>query len=194
MTVRELITRFGFDVEDEKLKSMEDKIVSMRGQFLKLGAVATAALGAVIVPAAALDRALRQTLTLVDVTGEAFTEMSESMTRDAQNLAEELGFTGTEVARSFYDVLSTGAQAGTKEFDELARTALKMGKTVELLPTEAVKILAKTVDAFAKSQLKASEAADIFFVASKLATTTVPELSLAMLEAGGVSKTMSARM
>jgi len=166
---------------------MDAQIRKTRTNFLKLGAAVGAGFAAVITPAALLDRQLRQTLTLTDATGDAFNRLSKQLQKDAMDMAEELSFSATEVAKAFYDVLSTGAQAGTKEFDALAVSALKMGKAVDLTPAESVKALSITVNAFAKSNLTAAQAADTFFTASKLVQTNVPELAEAMKQAGPVA-------
>jgi TP901 family phage tail tape measure protein len=95
------------------------------------------------------------------------------------------------VAEGFYQVLSTGAQALTPEFEALSETALKMAKTVGLAPADAVEVLSDTVNEFQLNLTDASRVADVFFTASKLSTLTVPQLVQSMREAGSAAGGLS---
>ncbi len=152
-----------------------------------MGAAAGAALFSVVKPAATLQEQVRNALTLTGETGEAFARMERGMTEAALRLSTKLGISADAVAEGFYQVLSTGAQALTPEFDALSETALKMAKTVGLAPADAVEVLSDTVNEFQLSMTEAARVADVFFTASKLSTLTVPQLVDSMREAGAAA-------
>ncbi len=181
--VRELISKWGFDVDESALDRMDSRVKNIRSSFAKMGAVAGAGFAAAFVPAAKLEGAIRQTLTLVDAQGEAFTVMADGMTSKALQLSEKLGIAATEVADGFYQVLSAGATALSPEFDALSEVGLKMGKLVGLTAAESVETLADALGGFNLKMTEAGRVADVFFKTSKLAQLTVPQLSQAMREA-----------
>lgn len=175
------------DETQKKVAKLEAGFRQLRDAGLALtgmGAAAAGALFAVIKPAATLEAAIKNTLTLTGQTGEAFARMEQEMTKRALELSTVLGISAADVADSFYQVLSSGAEALSPQFDALAETALKMAKTVGLEPAAAVEILSDTLHAFELDVAKAERAADVFFATSRLTATTVPQLTEAMREAG----------
>jgi len=180
------IERLGDEVDEtqRKMARLESGFRQLRDAGIGLtamGAAATGALYSVIKPAATLEEAIKNTLTL---TGEAYAKMEQEMTKRALELSTVLGISADQVADSFYQVLSSGAEALSPQFDALAVTALKMSKTVGLEPTAAVEVLSDTLHAFEMDVANAERAADVFFTTSKLTATTVPQLTDAMREAG----------
>ena len=155
-----------------------------------MGAAAGGALLAIAKPAADLEEQIKNTLTLTGETGDAFARMEEGMTKKAIELSTKLGISADQVAQGFYQVLSTGAQALTPEFDALSETGLKMAKTVGLAPADAVEVLSDTVNAFQLEMTEAGRVADVFFTASKLSTLTVPQLVDSMREAAPAASAM----
>jgi len=183
------IERLGEEADEtqKKMAKLESGFRQLRDAGIGLtamGAAATGALYSVIKPAATLEEAIKNTLTLTGETGEAYARMEQEMTRRALELSTVLGISASDVADSFYQVLSSGAEALTPQFDALAETALKMSKTVGLEPAAAVEILSDTLHAFEMDVANAERAADVFFATSKLTATTVPQLTDAMREAG----------
>ncbi len=179
-TLRELVTKWVIDVDDSDLKKMEADTKQLQVSFVKMGVVASAALAAVVLPAAALQAAIKDTLTLSEETGTAFADLEKGMTSKALSLSEKLGFSATEVAKGFYQVLSTGAKALSPQFNALSEIALKMAKTVGLEPAIAIERLNDTIKTFQLEGTEAGRVADVLFTASKLAATTVPQLTDAM--------------
>ncbi len=179
-TVRELVTKWGFEVDDAALKKMEQDTRQLRTSFVKLGVVATAALAAMVLPAAAVEAAITDTLTLSEETGVAFDELSDGMTKKALEMSSRLGISAAEVGKGFYQVLSTGAKALSPEFNALAEVALKMAKVVGLEPSVAIERLNDTLKAFGLQGTEAERVADVLFNTSKLAATTVPQLTQAL--------------
>jgi len=183
------IERLGDEADrtQKKMAKLEGGFRQLRDAGVGLtamGAAATGALYSVIKPAATLEEAIKNTLTLTGETGEAYAKMEQEMTKRALDLSTVLGISADQVADSFYQVLSSGAEALTPQFDALAETALKMSKTVGLEPAAAVEILSDTLHAFEMDVANAERAADVFFATSKLTATTVPQLTDAMREAG----------
>ncbi len=193
-TVRELTTRFNFKVDPSGLKKLSGVIGGVTKGFLKLGATAVGALAAIVVPAAALQDAVRDALTLTGETGKAFDDLEKGMTAAAIRLSEKLGVSAKQVAVGFYQVLSTGAKALSPEFNALAETALKMGKTVGLEPADAIERLNDTIKAFGLESTEAARVADVLFNTSKLAALTVPQLTEAMSIAAPAARTFGAKL
>jgi len=183
------IERLGEEADEtqRKMAKLESGFRQLRDAGIGLtamGAAATGALYSVIKPAATLEEAIKNTLTLTGETGEAYAKMEQEMTKRALELSTVLGISADQVADSFYQVLSSGAEALSPQFDALAVTALKMSKTVGLEPAAAVEVLSDTLHAFEMDVANAERAADVFFTTSKLTATTVPQLTDAMREAG----------
>ncbi len=150
-----------------------------------------AALGVLTLKTASdFEAAMKNTMTMASGTEEAMAQMESGMSESALALSQKLGISATAVADSFYQVLSTGAQALTPEFDALAETSLKMAKTVGLEPAEAIENLSDTLSALKMDVAEADRVADIFFKTSGLVATTVPQLTEAMREAGPTAATM----
>lgn len=185
--VRELITRWLVKADYDSVKDMNKSLEDAKGKFLKMAAASGAYLAAITVPAMRLQDAIRTTLTLSDAQGDAFAKLDSDMTKSALNLSSELGIAATDVATGFYQVLSTGAQALTPRFNELSKTALKMGKTVGLDLSTSVESLNDTLNAFGLNVNEFTRVADVLFTSSKLAATTVPQLTDAMRTAGPVA-------
>ncbi|TET34844.1 MAG: phage tail tape measure protein [Planctomycetota bacterium] len=175
------------DKTHKRVAKLESGFRQLRDAGLGLtvmGAAAAGALYSVVKPAAALQEQVKNALTLTGETGDAFARMERDMTKRALELSTVLGISAADVAESFYQVLSSGAEALSPQFDALTVTALKMAKTVGLAPADAVEILSDTLHAFEMDVSKAERAADVFFATSKLTATTVPQLTEAMREAG----------
>ena len=86
-TLRKLVTEWGFEVDDSQLKQMDATARKARAQFMKLGAAAVGAFAAVIVPAAKLQAAIKDTLTLSEETGQAFENLERDMTNSALRMS-----------------------------------------------------------------------------------------------------------
>lgn len=189
-TVRELVTKWGFQVDDTALKKMEQDTRQLRSSFVKLGAVATAALAAIVLPAASVQAAIADTLTLSEETGAAFEDLTEGMTQKALALSSRLGISAKDIATGFYQVLSTGAEALSPRFNALSEIGLKMAKTVGLAPADAIEKLNDTLNAFGLAAEDTGRVADVLFKGSILAATSVPQLTEAMRDAAPVAAVM----
>lgn len=184
MILRELVTKLGFEVNDREFKGVENRIGKLQDGFIKMGAAATAALTATIVPAARLERTLKDAVIASGATGDAFTKMEEELRTKSLRLSEELGFSAQQIAGGFFDVISTGTQAGTEGFDQLATTGLKFAKAAGLETGQAIDRLSTASKIFFENVGEANKVADAFFKANTLGQTTVAQLTEAMRDAG----------
>jgi TP901 family phage tail tape measure protein len=184
LILRELVTKLGFKIDDQELDKLNKTVVSLRQNFEKIGVAAAASLAAVIVPAAQLQRILKDAVIASGATGDAFIEMEEKLRQRALSLSDALGFSGNEVARAFFDVISTGTQAGTEGFEVLATTGLKFAKAAGLETGQSIDRLSTASKAFFNNVEGATQVADAFFKANTLGQTTVLQLTEAIRDAG----------
>jgi TP901 family phage tail tape measure protein len=191
MVVRELISRWGFDVDMATLENMEQKLEEVRNQWLKVGAVATAALVGMVKPASDLDAAVRQALTAAGGTVEQLESMHGGLVDEAKQMARELGVQGTQIAEGFYNTLSTGAQVGTEGFRELTKTAIKLGDVVGMQTAQSIEVLSDATNAFGGDLANVNKLANQFFKTSNLSTVNVTQLSEAFKEAGPTAKNLN---
>lgn len=189
-TVQELVTKLGFDVNDKPIKSLRKDFKALQDSFLKIGVASAGALAALVIPAATLEDKLRDALILTGKTGKDFEELDQRMTSAAKNLSDKLGVSASEIAESFYQVLSTGAEAMSPKFQNVAETAIKFAKTIGLTSAEAVERINDTLNAFQLEGSQAGHVANVFFTASKQVAATVPQLAAAMRDAAPAAATL----
>jgi TP901 family phage tail tape measure protein len=206
--VRELITKWGFQVETNKVKTFHKAITSAKKSVKEIGrnlgpmvadikkfglalaGFATAFSAAVILPGLKLEDSIKETLTLVNVSGKEFLELEEKMIKKAVELSNATGVQATEINKGFYQVLSAGAEALSEDFNKLSEVSIKLAKTVGLPINDAIEKLADTIGAFGLELKDAEMVADRFFRISQLAQTSVPQIAQAMREASIVAKDM----
>lgn len=188
MILRELITKLGFQVDDKKLKGLDKSIQSLKANIDKIGAASAAALAAVIIPASQLQRILKDAVIASGATGEAFTQMEETLRQKALSLSDELGFSANQIASGFFDVISTGTAVGTEGFEILSRTGFKFAKAAGLQTGEAIDKLSMASKTFFNDVTGATQVADAFFKANTLGQTTVRDLTEAIRDAGPAAK------
>lgn len=182
--VRELVTKLGFKTDSAGFKKADQQIAQLKTSFLKLGAVTSAVIGGLAIPAAALERTLKDAVIASGATGKAFGDLEESLRQDALNLSDKLGTSGREVAKSFFDVISTGTKAGTRDFQTLSETGLKFAKAAGVESGFAIDRLATASKNFFGNVSQATDVANVFFKANTLGQTTVAGLIEAMRDAG----------
>lgn len=202
-TTKEIILLIiqGKDLSDQELKQVSRNMEAISSSMTKAGglaATAGAAIAAGFIPAirssSELQDQVTNAMTLVDAQGQEFDEMAGGMEDTAIRLSKTLGISAANVASGFYQVLSSGAQALTPEFMSMTETALKLSDVVGLEVPRSVESLSDALNAFKAPLTEANRFADVFFTTSKLAATTVPQLTAAMREAspvaGGLSQTL----
>jgi len=133
---------------------------------------------------------LRDTMTMTGLTGEAFEEMEKQLGGLALEMSTRFGMAASDINKSFYQVLSSGAKAGTKQFEALSESALMLAKVVGMEPAVAVESLSDALHSFEMDVKDAEKMADVFFKTSMLGATTVPQMAEAMKEASKVAVEM----
>lgn len=184
--LRELVTRWGFDVDDSELIKLQRRERELRKQFVKLGAVATAALAAVAIPAANLEDALRRSAAAAGKVGADFDATLSKLTGRAQDFAEDFGLAGVDVARGFFDVISAGVDPLTEGFDKFARTGLALAKVAGGDVGQAIEALKPTMQSFSIATEDALIVADKFAKANQTGATSVAQIAEAMTLAAPV--------
>ena len=179
-----------FTKVNKNAEDLEKNLNKVSGVMIGMGAAIATGLGAAVFQAAELETQVADALTLVDATGAEYAKMSGDMSSLAIELSRDLGISAEKIATGFYQVLSAGAQALTPEFEKLTRTALIMGELVGLETSMSVELLSDTVNAFKLQMADAGRVADVFFTASKLTATTVPQIAAAFTEAGPAAAAM----
>jgi TP901 family phage tail tape measure protein len=186
-TVREFITKWGFDVDFGPLEKMEAETRKVRAGFAKIGAVATAALAAIVVPSATLEDALRRSAAAAGKTGAEFDATLAKLQGRALDFAEDLGISGVRIADGFFNVISSGLDPLSKEFDDFSETAFKLAKVTGGDVGQAVSQLNTTLNAFRATGATASTIANTFAKANTIADTSVSQLAEAMQIAGPIA-------
>jgi TP901 family phage tail tape measure protein len=154
------------------------------------GVAGAATLFGVTKAAGTFEDSLRDTMTMTGLTGEAFNRMERELGSLAISMSTRFGMSASEINKSFYQVLSSGAQAGTKQFKALSESALMLAKVVGMEPAVAVESLSDALHSFEMDVAGAEKMADVFFKSSMLGATTVPQMADAMKEASKVAVEM----
>lgn len=169
---------------------LEKDLEKMSKVGIASGLALAGGLAATIKQAADLEAGVTDALTLVEVQGDAYEEMSREMQSSAIALSRELGVSAEDISKSYYQVLSAGAEALSDDFHALTKTATMMSELVGMETSRSVEVLSDTLNSFNMKLDQAGKVANVFFTASKLTATTVPQLSEAFTEAGPAAAAM----
>ncbi len=186
VTLREIVTRWGFDVKDSELIKLQQREKKLRGQFVKLGAIASAALASIVLPAASLEDKLRRSAAAAGKSGGDFEKTLAKITPLAMDFAEEFGIAGGDVATGFFDVISAGVDPLSAGFEKFASTGLALAKVAGGDVGQAIEALKPTMAAFGVSTENALIVADKFAKANQTGATSVAQISEAMTLAAPV--------
>ena len=184
VTLREIITRWGFDVDDQQLIKLQQREKKLRGQFVKLGAIASAALASVVLPAASLEEKLRRSASAAGKTGKDFDGLLAKLTKDTMDFSEQLGLSASDIAVGFFDVISAGIDPTTKGFDKFAEVGFKLAKVADGSVGKAIEQLGPVMEAFGIKTENAIIVADAFAKANQLGKTSIAQVAEAMIIAG----------
>jgi len=188
------------DALSDSVDEANKRTAKLQSSFATLGKVGAGVTAAGIAGAAALygivraastfQDTLRDTMTMTGLTGEVFSEMENQLAKTSLQMSTRFGMAASEINKSFYQVLSAGAKAGTKQFTALSESALMLAKVVGLEPAVAVESLSDALHSFEMDVADAEKMADVFFKTSMLGATTVPQMADAMKEASKVAVEM----
>ena len=178
------------DEAEEKASKLEKRF----GSLSRAGAVITgfglagaASLYGLARAASTYEDTLRDTMTMTGLTGRAFEEMERDLGALATSMSTQFGMAASDISKSFYQVLSAGAKAGTKDFRALSESALMLARVVGMEPVVMVESLSDALHSFEMDVADAEKMADVFFKTSMLGATTVPQIADAMKEASKVA-------
>lgn len=189
------INALGADVDEVEKKTA--KLEHGFAQLGKAGSMITvmglagaASLFGLSKAAGSYQDTLRDTMTMTGLTGKAFSDMEQDLGSLSLSMSAKLGMSADEINKSFYQVLSSGAKAGSEQFLSLTDSALKLAKVVGMEPAVAVESLSDALHSFEMDVKESQKMADVFFKTSMLGATTVPQMSEAMREAAKVAVEM----
>jgi len=166
----------------------------MGDSLIKIGGAGVVSFGLAVKASADLEDALKNTMTMTGLTGKEFSEMEKTVKKLAQTQAIDLGTNTKNVLESYYYVLSTGAKAGSKGFEELSESSLKLSKVTKLDLSSAVTMIADNTKIWGKSMEETAHTANLLFKGSQMGNTTVGQLAEAMTMAGGAAAALGISM
>lgn len=169
-----------FDKTSKNLDEMGKDMQRVGGVIAAAGAAIMGSLMFMEKGAESLNHTIAQALTLIPVQGAEYKKMEQDLTGLATDMSNKLNLSAQSIAQGYYNVLSTGAQAGTKGFENMTEAALKLSKVTGVEAGRSVEVLSDTINAFADDIENAEKYANLFFITSRLTTTTVEQLAEAM--------------
>lgn len=169
-----------FDKTSKNLDEMGKDMQRVGGAVAAAGAAIMGSLLFMEKGAESLNHTIAKALTLIPLQGAEYKKMEQELTGLALNMSNKLNLSANSIAQGYYNVLSTGAQAGTKGFENMTEAALKLSKVTGVETGRSVEILSDTINAFSDTIENAEKYANLFFITSRLTTTTVGQLADAM--------------
>ncbi len=173
-----------------RLQASFGKMAKVGAGITAFGVAGAAAIYGLARSASTFEDSLRDTMTMTGLTGKAFEDMERQLGDLAVSMSTRFGMSAAEVNKSFYQVLSSGAQAGTKQFQSLPESALMLTKVLGTKPAVAVESPSDALHPFEMDVANAERMSDVFFKTSMLGATTVPQMTEAMREAAKVAVEM----
>lgn len=168
----------------DNIKQGFDSLKNAGTQLTTLGVVGSAAFGKILSEGAKFKDVLTDTMSMTGLSGKEYDKMEVKLGSLAKSMSNAFGVDAKEIVKSYYQVLSTGVEAGSKGFKALAEAAIQLNKVTGLDTAKAVETLGDTLKIFGMKAEEAGKVADVFFKASMLGSTTVPQMSEAMREGG----------
>jgi len=187
MIVRELLTRFGFDVQTGQLDNVDRKVAKTKGGLAELGN--QAGLAATAIGAIGLHKGVQELQASVDASvgfGRQMANVSaliggnQERTRElaaaAAELGKQYGVLPTEIAAAQYAVI--GSLGDTADAVKQTETALKLGKAGAASTAEGFALLSAVTKAYGDTSGGAmTKVGDLAAAAVRLGSLTMPELA-----------------
>lgn len=174
----------------DDMKDQFESISKLGGQFTKLGAIGMGAFGLTMKAASEFGAATREAMSMTGLAGEELTKTTKKAKELASTLAIELGVDSTEVMKSFYYVLSTGAKVGEEGFRTLSESAIKLSKLAKMDLSQSVSDLADITKTFNKNLTESDDVLNVLFRSTQLGNTNLPQLTEALKESGKAGAAM----
>lgn len=169
-----------FNQSSKDLDAMGKDMQRVGGMVAAAGAAIMGSLLFMEKGAESLNHTIAKALTLIPLQGAEYKKMEQELTGLALDMSNKLNLSANSIAQGYYNVLSTGAQAGTKGFENMTEAALKLSKVTGVEAGRSVEVLSDTINAFSDTIENAEKYANLFFITSRLTTTTVGQLAEAM--------------
>jgi len=159
----------------QKIRRLKDKAFAFGGKLAKAAAVGATAFALLARHAIGFNLAMAEVSTLVD-TGVV---KMKPLTKEVLALSLELGKSPTEIAKGLYQTISAGAETAAQAMEILKiSTKASVGGVAEV--EDAVKLLTATINSYGDANLKATNVADVAFIAVEKGITTFGELAAKM--------------
>lgn len=187
MIVRELLTRFGFDVDSAGLDAVDRKVDRSKSGLSALGTAAGAAAAAIA--AIGAGAAIRELNASVDASlafGKAMgkvqslipgnVDRAAEYRGELQRLSVQLGRTSDDVSAGLYDVLSTFGD--TTDSVKLLEIAVKAGAAGAATTKDGIALIGAVTKAYGDTSAEAAQkVSDLGFMTVNLGKVELPELA-----------------
>ena len=179
------------------LDDASKKSVKLQNNFLSLakagagitafGVAGAIGLYAVSKAAGAFQESLSGALAISAAGSKDLRALEDDLTALSLSLSSELGYSASEINKTFYQVIMAGAKAGTKEFKLFSETALKLAKVTGVEAPQAVGYLENALGSFGLKADSVSRMADVLFKTTVLGGTDIDRLADSFKEASKVA-------
>ena len=204
MIVRELLTRFGFDVDSAGLDAVDRKVDRSKSGLAGLGAAAgpaAAAIAAIGAGAAVreLNASVDASLAFGKAMGKVQSLIPGNVDRAAQyrgelqRLSVQLGRTSEDVSAGLYDVLSTFGD--TTDTVKLLEIAVKAGAAGAATTKDGIALIGAVTKAYGDTSAEAAQkVSDLGFQTVNLGKVELPELAASMGRVTPLASTLGVKL
>ncbi len=172
---------------NNQLGKMDKELSKVSGGATKIFAGTGAVLVGAVAGATKSYDNITHALTMTNLEGKELEETQEKMLANTVKLSNALNISSSEVSDSYYNVLSTGVEILSDEFNALTESSLRFGKVAKMDTPQAISSLADTANAFGISLKDAEVVANALFLTSKQANTNIPLLVESMKNVGATA-------
>ena len=204
MIVRELLTRFGFDVDSKGLDDTDKKVDKSKKKYKELGEAADWAAKAIVAIGAGaatyeLNASVDASIAFGKAMGKVQSLIPGNVDRAAQYRAElqrlsvQLGRTSEDVSAGLYDVLSTFGD--TTDTVKLLEIAVKAGAAGAATTKDGIALIGAVTKAYGDTSAKAAQqVSDLGFMTVNLGKVELPELASSIGRATPLAATLGVKL
>lgn len=204
MIVRELLTRFGFDVDSAGLDAVDRKVDRSKSGLAGLGTAAGAAAAAIAAIGAGaavkeLNASVDASLAFGKALGKVQSLIPGNVDRAAQyrgelqRLSVQLGRTSEDVSAGLYDVLSTFGD--TTDTVKLLEIAVKAGAAGAATTKDGIALIGAVTKAYGDTSAEAAQkVSDLGFQTVNLGKVELPELASSMGRVTPLASTLGVKL
>ena len=204
MIVRELLTRFGFDVDSKGLDDTDKKVDKSKKKYKELGEAADWAAKAIVAIGAGaatyeLNASVDASIAFGKAMGKVQSLIPGNVDRAAQYRAElqrlsvQLGRTSEDVSAGLYDVLSTFGD--TTDTVKLLEIAVKAGAAGAATTKDGIALIGAVTKAYGDTSAEAAQkVSDLGFQTVNLGKVELPELASSMGRVTPLASTLGVKL